>query len=67
MNHNLTQPEEVDQILQSMTRGDAMGGTQSADKDRPASNRADREDKGGLGYISPYRAAYLKSHRFFGQ
>lgn len=62
MSQNLTQPEEIDQILQNMGWGDVG---------RPPTNflkAADRKGRRvGVGDISPYRAVYMKSHDFSDQ
>lgn len=63
MSQNLTKPEEIDQILNGMEWKDLKLRIPSADKN--PSDEVDRKGgRTGLAYISPYRAAYMKSHRF---
>ncbi|MFA6921747.1 MAG: hypothetical protein WC216_07865 [Gallionella sp.] len=59
MSQNLTQPEEIDQILMNMENSTADT------PDQKTSNET--EQKGwSTGYVSPYRAAHMKSYRFTG-
>lgn len=64
MSLHLTQPEEIDQFLMSMEGRDMKMDMPFTDKKHL--NGADREGW-SVGYVSPYRAAYMKSRNFFDQ
>jgi len=61
---NLTQPEEIDQILKSKEWQEMKLHLSAADK--PASKEA-RQQGARDAYVSPYRAAYMKLHGFTDQ
>lgn len=64
MSMNLTQPEEVDQILESMAWEDMKLRIPSGDQH--ASTKTWQQGSRDA-YVSPYRAAYMKSHGFSDQ
>lgn len=61
MGQHLTQPEEIDQILKSIQANDMK-------LDKPVTDNqhlsGTRREGWIAGYVSPYRAAYIKSHHF---
>jgi hypothetical protein len=59
MSRNLTQPEEIDLVLHEITKN-AM----EADMQMPDSKPLTKSPRDGwnTGSISPYRAAYMKTH-----
>ena len=59
MNRNLSQPEEIDLILNEMAKRDMEAEVPIRDS-RPFP-RFSQEGWNG-GYVSPYRAAYMKAH-----
>ena len=61
---SLTQPEEIDQVLKSMEWQEMKLQLPAADK---AASKVTRQQGERDAYVSPYRAAYMKSHSFTDQ
>lgn len=59
MSHKPTQPEEIDHVLMEMAVHDLKA--ESPETDKKNLNGATQMDWGGSS-VSPYRAAYMKSH-----
>lgn len=64
MNMNLTQPEEIDQILKNMEWNDLKLPMPSGDKS-PLKGASRQEWRDG--YTSPFRANYMRLHGFSDQ
>ncbi|MDD5058690.1 MAG: hypothetical protein PHQ60_12540 [Sideroxydans sp.] len=59
MNQHLTQPEEIDLVLKEMEKDEMTEQRQSSDN-RLLSKTVPRN--WNTGYVSPYRAAYMRDH-----
>jgi hypothetical protein len=61
MSHNLTQPEEIDLVLKELDKFEVKADTQVTDEQPSIKVNPKRW---GKGYVSPFRAAYMKNCGF---